>query len=468
MYRTIIPAFLMAITTQAYAGALIVQSDHPEPIFVSVDGTVSGSTPIEIRNLRPGAHDIGYRIGNFARDSFTEKVDVPQEGDVTVFVDLPKRRSTIVYVDPPTKTEPLPPPPPPVVSTVTTAPQFSSTSGPAGDLYVLSEGSPARVYVDGVDSGEVTPAMIKGVMPGKHKVELRTECARAEQQVEVQQDRIARAEINPVEGQGTVTINSSPKGATVWVDGEDVGQTPYKLEGGCGIHQLEVTNAGYFPVEQELQLVAYESANLHLDLEKETFGTLVISVEPFDAHVTIDGIEVSQGPTTLDRIVSGPHELAVSMNGFTTHRQSLDIIPEKLTRLDLILEEGRDKRNPKSNDKKSTTTSNTVTREKTEHTGPAAPRIVVNSIFTAGGLGMSSLAVARYGNVRRQYQRYLAHDSDEEAQRIYDTVIRPQSRQMIIEGVIGGALMVTSTTLWATTKYNITPTTNGVAISGKW
>ena len=128
MYRTIIPAFLLAITTQAYAGALIVQSDHPEPIVVTVDGTVSGSTPIEIRNLQPGSHDVGYRVGNFARDSFTEKVDVPQDGDVTVFVDLPKRRSTIVYVDPPKKE----PAPPPIESTVTTAPQFSSTSGPAG------------------------------------------------------------------------------------------------------------------------------------------------------------------------------------------------------------------------------------------------------------------------------------------------------------------------------------------------
>ncbi|MBT3221991.1 MAG: PEGA domain-containing protein [Proteobacteria bacterium] len=467
MYRTIIPAFLLAITTQAYAGALIVQSDHPEPIVVTVDGTVSGSTPIEIRNLQPGSHDVGYRVGNFARDSFTEKVDVPQDGDVTVFVDLPKRRSTIVYVDPPKKE----PAPPPIESTVTTAPQFSSTSGPAGDLYVLSEGTPARVFVDGVDSGEMTPAMIKGVKPGKHQVELRTECARAEQQVDVQQDRIARAELNPLQGQGTVAINTSPKGATVWLDGEDVGQTPYKLEGTCGTHQLEITNSGYFPIEQELQLVAYEEASLQIDLEKETFGTLVISVEPFDAHVAIDGIEVSQGPTTLDRIVSGPHELTVSMSGFVTHQANLSIIPDELTRLDLVLEEGRNKRSkstksPSSSNK--STASTKVPREKGERTGPAAPRIVLNTLFTAGGVGASSLAIARYANLRGHYSRYLAHDSDEEAARIYDTVIVPQSRQMIIEGIVGGVLMASSTALWATTKYKVSPTTNGVAISGKW
>ncbi|MFN7981612.1 MAG: PEGA domain-containing protein [Vicinamibacterales bacterium] len=57
------------------------------------------------------------------------------------------------------------------------------------------------------------------------------------------------------------------------------------------------------------------------------FGTLVVRVQPRDAHVLIDGQEwetEGQGPLTIE-LADGPHDVEVRQQGYTTFRRTVQI-----------------------------------------------------------------------------------------------------------------------------------------------
>jgi len=82
---------------------------------------------------------------------------------------------------------------------------------------------------------------------------------------------------------------------------------------------------------------ATAGATLKTGDEKDV-GTLVITSEPEMATVTVDGIDRGKTPLTIDRIVAGNKTIRLKMDGFFPVSRIERILPDKETKIHIILE----------------------------------------------------------------------------------------------------------------------------------
>ncbi len=98
---------------------------------------------------------------------------------------------------------------------------------------------------------------------------------------------------------------------TVRIDGNDVGPTPWQGPVPAGKHVVEVGEPG--KARREVEVVAGEEATV--ELEGETRGRIVISVEPPNASIRIDGqqrgVGAWEGPIEV-----GPHQIEAVADGY--------------------------------------------------------------------------------------------------------------------------------------------------------
>jgi hypothetical protein len=208
-----------------------------------------------------------------------------------------------------------------------------------GDLFVTTDIPGARLLVDGVDSGQVTPTMIRGVAAGDHKVTVKTTCSVGEQTVKVPVGAIARAELRLETMPGSLKVTATPATATIKVDGNPVGPSPWT--GGdlmCGEHIVVVDAPDYVSQSRRVSVVAGETIGLDVALDRARFGTLVVDVSPFDAMVRLDGKDLGMGPRTIDQVPAGEHALEASHAKFPKAATKLDLAPDSTARVTLSLD----------------------------------------------------------------------------------------------------------------------------------
>jgi hypothetical protein len=143
---------------------------------------------------------------------------------------------------------------------------IAGTSGPAyrqGTLIVESV-PPATVYIDGREAGR-TPLEID-LEAGRYTIELRArgyQTYRIDREVTSGDETRVRVRLSPTGARPTeepvrgtaISVRSLPEGATVYVDGRSVGQTPVSVRVSPGSHQIEVRLPGYttFRTEREVR-----------------------------------------------------------------------------------------------------------------------------------------------------------------------------------------------------------------------
>ena len=188
----------------------------------------------------------------------------------------------------------------------------------------------ARVLVDGEMLG-TTPLDALPVPAGEHELKLLAERYLAHREtIEVTGMEVAQTfavDLQPA--WANIAISSVPVGATIYVDGEAVGQTPALLEILQGEHQVELQLPRYRSWQQTLSV----SAGVHQNLEPVTLlpadGILVLSSRPAGANVTVDGEFQGQTPLNLSLEPDGEHRIAVFKPGYSRATRSVSLAPEE-------------------------------------------------------------------------------------------------------------------------------------------
>jgi len=115
----------------------------------------------------------------------------------------------------------------------------------------------------------------------------------------------------------TLRIETTPPGATVWLDGLVVGQSPLELKNlRAGPRHLRILEDGYAPAEVSLEL-GEGTTDLPLRFAMSpTTARLTVRSEPDGATVSVDGGAI--GTTPLEQALLGPgrHEVRVERPGF--------------------------------------------------------------------------------------------------------------------------------------------------------
>ena len=126
---------------------------------------------------------------------------------------------------------------------------------------------------------------------------------------------------------GTLTVGTTPEGATVFVDGVNRGNTPVKLSLAPGEHVLELVTQGErrrVPVT----LTAGGQISHFFDLPNTTptgTGSLQIRSDPPRARVTVDGQPFGRTPTVVNGLTPGPHQVILETD---TERVSEQVLIE--------------------------------------------------------------------------------------------------------------------------------------------
>lgn len=184
--------------------------------------------------------------------------------------------------------------------------------------------SDARVRIDGVDIGQ-TPLSDVAVEAGEH-------------QLSISKDRyLDYGETIVIEGRSTeqsysatlepawatVSLNTTPSGADVLVDGELVGTTPLNAEILQGQRDLVLKLAGHKAWQEEFDVLAGQDFSVPLVELEPADGLLFIQSNPTAASVTIGGEFKGLTPLEVALPPSQNHELTFFKNGYSSSTLSI-------------------------------------------------------------------------------------------------------------------------------------------------
>ncbi|NMB79007.1 MAG: PEGA domain-containing protein [Methanomicrobiales archaeon] len=222
-----------------------------------------------------------------------------------------------------------------------------------GTLTVLSSPSSARVFVD---------EMMMGLTPysgefgaGIHTVKI----AKIDYQdyvtpatVESGKTTEVTATLLPLQQTGTLTVISTPPGASVYLDGTYLGSAPLTVPAAAGSHTVRVSQAGYSDQTVTVSVVKDQNLPLYITLvatmipEPTTVGptamktltatatpspapvittapapaepgSLALVSRPAGANVYVDGKFAGTAPLRVSSVAAGSHEVLFTLNGYT-------------------------------------------------------------------------------------------------------------------------------------------------------
>lgn len=134
---------------------------------------------------------------------------------------------------------------------------------------------------------------------------------------------------------GVVSFESTPSGATILVDGQEIGTTPMSRQFDVGTYEMGLNLAAHDGHQERLEVrsggVHKVSASL---LERP--GKLRVTGAPAEAIILLDGEEWGRAEELLE-VAPGRYSLEVRAEGFEPYQQSLEILAEEVTDLEVDL-----------------------------------------------------------------------------------------------------------------------------------
>ncbi|HWT85516.1 MAG TPA: PEGA domain-containing protein, partial [Myxococcales bacterium] len=278
----------VALPRDASGPATLSIHSDPPGANVLLDDALVGRTPYQ-GELRPGQHTIAVEADGRLRE---ERKVIAREGrDASFsFALAPLPRTAAVAVD----------------------------SEPGG----------ARVLLDGKERGR-TP-LVAALPPGRHQLLLQLEGRRdVNTEFDMPKDRDLWIRLDlPIADRSAsrLTVSSTPSGAVLFVDGVEVGLTPWSGPARPGFHTVAVLTPGFVKDDRTVQIQPYRDTDLAFALNRAPGAArLHVETEP-PAQVMVDGQELGPSPLTIE-VPPGEHEVQVALEGHRTVAQQLTLDP---------------------------------------------------------------------------------------------------------------------------------------------
>jgi hypothetical protein len=137
--------------------------------------------------------------------------------------------------------------------------------------------------------------------------------------------------LEPAVKKVAVTVQvSGPSGATVAIDGVEMGAAPYKGEVIAGRHTFEARARGYVTARHSSDVLYQRPLELALSLSPERHnGRVRVEVSQPDATIEVDGKVVGSG-AWQGVLPSGGHQLVVRKPGFQTYSTDLGLSDDQV------------------------------------------------------------------------------------------------------------------------------------------
>jgi len=240
--------------------------------------------------------------------------------------------------------------PAPVTSTPTATVSPSATTA---DLAVVSNPDGATVQVDGQNRAEKTPFTASGLKSGSHTlIFTKPGYAPLTRTIEIAAGNNASINVNLAVSPTAVAFESSPAGASIFVDDEPTGQvTPATIKLSPGSHALSIFKQGFDEGTGNVHLNEGETQHFSVVLQpgdrdarvRRLFagakdkGMIIVRSRPKGAHIKLDDIAVA---TTPARIIvrSGKAHLLVEKDGYKPYKKEVQVEKGDVIVIDATME----------------------------------------------------------------------------------------------------------------------------------
>ena len=450
----------------AFATEVKINAADGQHAVVLIDEYVKGETPVTTE-VDGGEVTLAFRDSMFGPVLFSETITVPADGSVTYIVNVEERTverkgdsgssTSSTKAETPNKEEAEP------------------ESAVATKLTITSSEKGAMITLDGKSTGKKTPATFD-VDPGRHSVEVASGCLVGSEDVSVKEGSTEDLTVDLVGAKVMVAVTSTPEGATISVDGKEVGKTPLDAKLTCGDRVLTATLEGYFDAEQEISL-GTEDAKAKFSLEKATYGSIEVSVEPTDAVIFLDGKKMGKGTAELDKVATGEHVLTIERKGHELKRKEFTLKENAAMVLAFVVGDPPKGKPPakQGSDTEPVAKQDKVAKpnkvKKARGKGPTPVRMIVNSAVTVAGIPFIALGAYNYSQARIAYDDYVKEPDNTRADKIFKDEVQPRQTLGFVEFGVGGALVATGAALWITSFMEdapivVLPTHNGFVVGG--
>ncbi|MCP4251916.1 MAG: PEGA domain-containing protein, partial [Candidatus Scalindua sp.] len=282
--------------TQTTTGSIMVKSEPPSAkIFLDNDDI--GVTPAIITQILPGKYRIKIKMAGY--DTWSQSVDVKANKETSLTAVLQGKDCTVVIESKPTK---------------------------------------AEIFIDGNGAG-VTPATIDNIKTGKHLVEVKLdgyEIWSKKINVETEKKTSLTAELKTK--YGSISLNSEPDKANIFLDGCEIGTTPASIESILhGTHLIEVRMEGYSVWKENVNVEQGKETVLNAILQVNS-GSVRIKSQPENAKIFLDGKHVGMTPGNITSINPGTHELKVEMENYDVWTESVNVEAGKESVITAVLQ----------------------------------------------------------------------------------------------------------------------------------
>jgi hypothetical protein len=125
---------------------------------------------------------------------------------------------------------------------------------------------------------------------------------------------------------GSISVNTSPQGAKVYLDGYYRGTSPFTLDQiEPGSHTIEAVLDGYYRYTTMIGIAAGSTADVYFTLQAISLApnSLNITSDPTHAFVYLDRIYVGKTPLALDKVYTGNHDIELIAPGYNSWSSSV-------------------------------------------------------------------------------------------------------------------------------------------------
>ncbi|MDE0646407.1 MAG: PEGA domain-containing protein [Gammaproteobacteria bacterium] len=196
-----------------------------------------------------------------------------------------------------------------------------------GDVTIPTQPPGATFFIDGVNSGFITPGPAE-ILSGERVIMLKKPGFASWTDILLVKagDVINLAEVILPPSDGVLEITTSPSQASVTVDGNFQGITPLTVEVEPNrAHQVEVLLSGYHSRKQQISVGSGEVKSMNFPLERVT-GELIVNTNPENAEIRVNGDIRGTSNTTLT-LHAVTHFIEIDKEGFVGFEKEVTIQP---------------------------------------------------------------------------------------------------------------------------------------------
>ena len=212
---------------------------------------------------------------------------------------------------------------------------FSFISSPSGATVTFDGSSSGTTPVTvAVDESSSTPHTVKMEKSGY-------------------QDWISTIDHNPTAGtteiitatlqasplNGSISVTSTPSGATVAIDGSDIQTTPHTYpEIIPGSHTVTISKDGYTPYTTTVTVASGAESVVSAVLNQvSTTGSLTVNTYPWGAVIILNDVVYGITPAHFDAIPTGTYTMKLAKFGYQPVTQSIEISSGKENKVEVAL-----------------------------------------------------------------------------------------------------------------------------------